>query len=401
MKVLIADDLPSIRKTLRHHLTKWGFEVEQADDGIRALEILSGQDPPRIALLDWEMPGQTGFEVCKFIHDKHVSAPDGTPLIYTILLTAKTEKTDVAEALKNGAYDFLSKPYHTDELRSRIAVGERLIIAEDKLKDYAREMEELAMIAKNAQKVAEGEMARSDKLLLNILPEKVALELKEKGEVRPRQYESATILFTDFKGFTRVSEKMRPVDLIRELNSIFMAFDYICEKYNLEKLKTIGDSYMCAGGLPQRNLTHALDACMVALEMRRFMNELRELKKEISDEDFWEMRLGIHTGPIVAGVVGKSRFAYDIWGDAVNTASHIESGGEVGRINISAAVHELIRDFFITEPRGKLKVKNKDAIDMFFLERLRPEYSEDAEGLLPNTRLRGLYEKHLSERNIS
>ncbi len=225
-----------------------------------------------------------------------------------------------------------------------------------------KQADELEMRGKDLQK----EKEKSEKLLLNILPAKIAEELKEKNYAAPRHYEMVTVLFTDFKGFTSIAEKMTPDDIIRELNTIFSEFDRICKEYNLEKIKTIGDAYMCAGGIPEPNSTNAIDAVSAALEMQQYMRVLAE-KKQLRNEHYFELRLGINTGPIVAGVVGESKFAYDIWGDAVNLASRMESGGEPGRVNISENTHDLVKHHFDCTYRGKISVKNKGEVDMYFV----------------------------------
>lgn len=224
---------------------------------------------------------------------------------------------------------------------------------------------------------------QSDDLLLNILPVEVADELKRSGRATPRRYDSVTVLFTDFKGFTSVAEKMNPEALIEELDRCFFYFDEIMERYNLEKIKTIGDSYMCAGGIPKPGTTHPVDAVLTGLEIRRFMTQMKEIKQAVG-EPFWELRIGIHTGPVVAGIVGKKKFAYDIWGDAVNTASRMESSGEPNEINISGFTQTLVRDFFVTEYRGKINAKNKGEIDMHFVRSIRPELSVGGGGEVPN-----------------
>jgi len=211
------------------------------------------------------------------------------------------------------------------------------------------------------------EREKSEKLLLNILPEETAAELKEKGYASPRQYDKVTVLFTDFVGFTMVSEKMTPQELVKELDSCFLEFDKIVDKHNLEKIKTIGDSYMCAGGIPLANDTNPFDIISAALEIREFMDQTR-IDREAKGEKYWQLRIGVHTGPVVAGVVGKNKFAYDIWGDTVNTASRMESSGEAGKVNISGSTYEIVRDNFECSYRGKVKAKNKGEIDMYFVE---------------------------------
>lgn len=227
------------------------------------------------------------------------------------------------------------------------------------------------------------EKAKSDELLLNILPEEIAEELKKKGRSEARSYELVSVLFADIKGFTSSSERMSATDVVKHLEYYFTAFDEIMEKYQLEKIKTIGDAYMAAGGIPQPNQSNPIEMVCAALEMQGFMNKHQE--KEASSEMLsWELRLGINTGPLVAGVIGKNKFAYDVWGDTVNTASRMESNGEVNRVNVSGVTYELIKAYFECEHRGKINAKGKGEVDMYFVNRLKPIFSDDAKGVVPN-----------------
>ncbi|MBE7439392.1 MAG: GAF domain-containing protein [Spirochaetales bacterium] len=237
--------------------------------------------------------------------------------------------------------------------------------------------------AQIARSQAEKARAESDKLLYNVLPGPVAEELKREGRVEPLFYDNVTVLFTDFVGFTRASEKMMPHQLVEELDGCFSQFDEVARRFNMEKLKTIGDSYMCVTGVPHLTPTHAVDACLTALEFRSFMLQMAEVKRALG-LDYWQIRIGIHSGPVTGGVIGNYKFAYDIWGDTVNVASRMESAGEAEKINISAATYELVKDFFICEYRGKVQAKGKGVLDMYFLLRIKPELSADDEGLLPN-----------------
>ncbi|WP_155967335.1 adenylate/guanylate cyclase domain-containing protein [Kamptonema formosum] len=231
---------------------------------------------------------------------------------------------------------------------------------------------------------------KSDKLLLNILPLEIADELKQEGKVKPVYYESASVLFTDFKGFTQLAEQMTPEELVGELDYCFSYFDRVIDKYNLEKLKTIGDSYMCAGGIPTPNRTHAIDAVLAALEIQTFMY-LRKAQKLKNNQPYWDIRIGIHSGPLLAGVIGRNKFAYDVWGDTVNTASRMESSGIPGRVNISRYTFELTGDLFKVDYRGKIQAKNKGEIDMYLVEGLKEGLSTDPVGLLPNDEFMKFY----------
>lgn len=211
------------------------------------------------------------------------------------------------------------------------------------------------------------EKQKSENLLHNILPEEVATELKAKGAADAKLFDEVTVLFTDFKGFTTIAEMLTPKELVAEIDECFSAFDQIMEKYNVEKIKTIGDAYMAAGGLPVANTTNAVDVVKAALEIQQFMDQLTLTKKAEGKEAF-QIRIGVHTGPVVAGIVGVKKFAYDIWGDTVNTASRMESSGEPGQVNISGTTYELVKETFNCVYRGKIPAKNKGEIDMYFVK---------------------------------
>ena len=210
---------------------------------------------------------------------------------------------------------------------------------------------------------------RSDELLLNILPEETAEELKQTGTAKAKKFEMVSVMFTDFKNFTQASELLSPEELVKEIDACFSAFDAIITKYGIEKIKTIGDAYMCASGLPVEKPTHAEDIIKAGLEMQAYI-EKNKKEKQAKNQIFFELRLGVHSGPVVAGVVGTKKFAYDIWGDAVNTASRMESSGEIGKVNISGSTYDLVKDKFNCTHRGKIQAKNKGEIDMYFVELL-------------------------------
>ncbi len=222
------------------------------------------------------------------------------------------------------------------------------------------------VVFKQRNKIA-SEKKRSDELLLNILPEETAEELKATGTAKAKSFEMVTVLFTDFKNFTLASEILSAEELVEEINHCFSEFDRIITKYHIEKIKTIGDAYMCAGGLPVANTTNPIDVIHAGLEMVDFIAR-NKAERQANGQPFFELRLGIHTGPVVAGIVGIKKFAYDIWGDTVNTASRMESSGEVGRVNISGTTYEIVKDNFNCIHRGKIEAKNKGQIDMYFVE---------------------------------
>ena len=220
---------------------------------------------------------------------------------------------------------------------------------------------------RKTNRIIKNERDRSKELLLNILPEETARELETSGFAKTRFYESVTVIFTDFKGFSSIAGKLSPQALVAELNDYFGKFDEIVGTFGLEKIKTIGDAYMCAGGIPVANDNHPIAAVNAALAMQEYMRK-QNLDRESRGEQGWELRVGIHTGPIVAGVVGKKKYAYDIWGDTVNIASRMESSSEPGKVNISSSTYNLIKGNYDCTYRGKISAKNIGEIDMYFVE---------------------------------
>lgn len=247
---------------------------------------------------------------------------------------------------------------------------------ETKVEERTRELARATAVAQTAQK-------ESDDLLHKILPPQVAEELKREGSVESLFHDEVSVLFTDFQGFTQSAARMRPDELVAELDGYFSQFDSICARHQMEKLKTIGDSYMCASGIPRPNSGHAVDACLAAIEFREFVLKTASLREE-AGLPCWQVRIGIHSGPVISGVIGNYKFAYDIWGDTVNTASRMESASAPGQVNLSENTCKLVQELFQCEARGPVEVKGKGFLNMYFLRRIKPEYSRDAAGLVPN-----------------
>ncbi|MBZ5609334.1 MAG: DUF4118 domain-containing protein [Acidobacteriia bacterium] len=236
----------------------------------------------------------------------------------------------------------------------RVRAGEKLLLANQQLEQRHQQVEQQKKV--------------SESLLLNILPGEVADELRAKGMVSPKYFEDVTILFTDFVGFTVSTEKLAAEELVELLHDYFTAFDQIVARYRLEKMKTIGDSYMCISGLPARNPAHPVDTVMAAFEMLHAVEERGRPDRPVQ----WKVRIGIHTGPVIAGVVGINKFAFDIWGDTVNYSSRMESSGEANRINLSERTYSRVKDFFACEHRGKVLTKEKRELDMYFANGILP-----------------------------
>lgn len=241
------------------------------------------------------------------------------------------------------------------------------------------------IVATRTQELTE-EKHRSDTLLLNILPETTAAELKEFGSAQARSYANCTVLFSDFQGFTVLSEQFEATGIVTELDRFFRAFDRITDKFGTEKIKTIGDAYMCASGVPEPSPTHALDAVLMALEMLSVVDSINA-SRESEGHAAWPIRIGLNSGPLIAGVVGEKKFAYDVWGDTVNLASRMESSGAPGRVNVTGNVMRHVEDYVIAEARGRITIKGKGEVESWFIDRLRPEYSADEQGRTANERL--------------
>jgi class 3 adenylate cyclase len=258
------------------------------------------------------------------------------------------------------------------QVLSQLELRRRLI-------EYHRTIDEL----NRSRAELAAEKARAEELLLSILPPSIADELKKNGKVQPRYVPAATILFIDFKGFTLLAERTEPAALIGLLDQYFTAFDDIVARHGLEKLKTVGDAYMAVAGVPTANRRHAIDACLAALEMHATVAKMKTQREKMRLPAL-DARIGVHSGPVMSGVVGKSKFTFDIWGDAVNTAALMEANGTPGRINASETVAGYVKTLFDLEPRGPIVAKHDRAHEMFFLSRLKPEYSRDPEGRTPN-----------------
>ncbi|MBC7830215.1 MAG: tetratricopeptide repeat protein [Chitinophagaceae bacterium] len=247
-------------------------------------------------------------------------------------------------------------------------------------------------------KILDQQNAEIQHLILNVLPAEVADELQKNGHATPKYYESVSVMFTDIVGFTKIADTLSAQEVVAELNDVFIAFDQIIEKYDLEKIKTIGDSYMCAGGIPRNDELHAVKIVRAALDIREYMAITNEARKAAGASP-WELRIGIHSGPVVAGVVGKNKYAYDIWGSTVNIASRMESNGQPGQINISASAYELVKENYDCTHRGKIFAKNVGEIDMYFVKEKQNSILENPQEIFDFVNLKN--EKHIIDRHLS
>jgi ligand-binding sensor domain-containing protein/class 3 adenylate cyclase/predicted metal-dependent HD superfamily phosphohydrolase len=279
-------------------------------------------------------------------------------------------------------------------LEMKIAERTREIRAQnEKIESQKKQLEEEKSKVEEQQRLLQIEKDKTEKLLKNIIPAETVEELKNKGKASARAYKVVSVLFTDFVGFTKIAEHMDPTELVNKLDVYFRKFDEIIVNNNLEKIKTIGDAYMCAGGVPVRNNTNPIDTCLAALQIQEFM---RKLKNEaiINNSDYWDLRLGINTGEVTAGVIGSQKFAYDIWGATVNQAQRMEMLGEPGKVTITGATFTHIEPYFECVFRGKVQSKSRGLIDMYTVERIKPELSENGEGIYPNERFHQIVNLH-------
>ncbi len=367
--VLYVDDeennLNSFRAALRR-----SYNVFTAISGEDGMEVLKENDI-HVIITDQRMPQMTGVQFLQHI--------PGDQDNIRIILTGFSDMESIIDAINTGqVYRYITKPWDKDELKITIdnAIETVMLRRNNKelileLQEHNEQLEEkVRQRTKEIEKqkeIIESAKAQSDSLLLNILPEEIAEELKQFGKSYARKHDQVSVLFADIKGFTSIAETLSPVKLLTQLDEVFGAFDNIIAKYGLEKIKTIGDAYMCASGLPKANDENALNTVKAGLDMQQFMIGFGQANK-IQNLPVFELRIGIHTGPLVAGVVGLKKFVYDIWGDTVNIAARMEQQSEVGRVNISGATYELIKDHFKCTYRGKVKAKSKGELDMYFID---------------------------------
>jgi class 3 adenylate cyclase len=343
-RLLVVDDNEANRDMLSRRLEREGYAVVTAANGRQALEQLAmGERRFDLVLLDIMMPELDGFAVLQRIR--------ANPLwkgVAVIMISAVDEIKSVVRCIEMGAEDYLQKPFDPVLLRARIGA----IVERHKLRDDERRRS-LEMEA----------------MLRNILPEKVAAELRTRGTVEPMYFEDVTIGFTDFVGFTRSTENLAAEEIVGLLHEYFTAFDRIASRYGLEKLKTIGDSYMFVSGMPERNPSHPVDAVLAALEMVEAVRRMARPEEGID----WQVRIGLHTGPVIAGVVGIHKFAFDIWGESVNFASRMESSGAANRVNLSERTYSRVKDFIRCSPRGAVSIKDGREVEMYFADGVHPK----------------------------
>ncbi|HWE84695.1 MAG TPA: adenylate/guanylate cyclase domain-containing protein [Terracidiphilus sp.] len=365
IRVLLVDDQRIVGETVRRMLAGHTPEIEfrLCLDPTAALAMAT-EFGPTVILQDLVMPGVNGIDLVRAFR-----ANEATQRVPIIVLSSKEEAATKAESFAAGANDYIVKLPDKLELLARIQHhSDSFVHRLERDEAYKLLLHQQEMLSQLLAKVSE-EKQKSENLLLNILPEAVASELKEAGVVRAMRFELAGVLFADFCDFTAISHTMSAHELVSELNECFSGFDRIARAHGVEKLKTIGDGYLCVAGVPQSRPGSLVSLAHTALEIRDQIAARRK-EKMSGGAPYWDVRIGIHCGPLVAGVVGLHKFAYDVWGDTVNLASRLESSGAPGRVNISDEFRAHLPEGAVCEPRGLVAVKGKGQVEMFFLDSL-------------------------------
>jgi len=341
--ILIVDDVKLDREILRGLLIRKGYKVEAAEDGVQALEIMMSKVFD-LVLLDILMPRLDGYQLLE-----KMKTEDNLKEIPVIMITTVDEIDSVIRCIESGAEDYLTKPYNRVLLNARI---EKCLE-----KKHLRDQEQIFLAKLQEEK------DKSENLLLNIFPKSIAERLKDGDRTIVDHFTDVTVMFADIVNFTGLSSKLEPQDLIEFLNEVFSKFDEMAQRYNLEKIKTIGDSYMVVGGIPNPTGDHAQKIAEMALGMLKTIKQIK-----ITAEDPVSIRIGINTGPVRVGVIGTSKFSYDLWGDTVNIASRMESQGVPGAIQVSASTYSLLEDQYVFQKRDeKVHFKGKGQMPTYLL----------------------------------
>lgn len=341
-RILLVDDSRESRELLGELLGALGYSISTADGGAAALNLVTRQ-PFDLIILDIMMPEMDGYEVLS-----RLKQDPETRHMPVLVVSGYTEMDSVVRCVQMGAEDYLTKPFNAVLLQARISA----CLEKKRLRDHEMEMFRQLRQAKE----------NSDRLLLNILPRAIADRLQDGEQVIVDSFASVTVLFADIVGFSQLAARLSANELVRTLNEIFSRFDSLAARYGLEKIKTIGDAYMAVGGLPERCEDHAQRAADMALAMQEEMIQFsRQTGFELS------IRIGLHSGPVVAGVIGKHKFTYDLWGDTVNIASRMESHGHPSAIQISNETESRLRDRYLMVTRGRITIKGQGELMTYLL----------------------------------
>lgn len=354
INILIIDSDPKIRNGLKEILAGGGNNVLAVDSIDAALPVIERKEVG-IILVNIDKSSEA-FEKIEVLRENNLFKNN-----YIIVITnAENSGVKVVKGINQGAVDYITHPFNPNLVRSKIDVYKTLYYKDQRI----------------------------GQLLTNIFPENILDELSTSGKFSPKRVQNGVVLFTDFVDFSNNAKKIKPLQLIRKLERYFTEFDRITNKYNLEKIKTIGDAYMALAGVTEDEPNPAIRACLAAIEIRDFMRTERDIAIA-TKKDFWEIRIGLHMGPLVAGIIGSRKYSFDVWGDTVNIAARAESASKAGCITITSSIHEKIAPYFDSTSRGQISIhKRGGSIEMFYLSSLIKDYSLHNEGRTPNTELR-------------
>jgi class 3 adenylate cyclase len=334
--ILLVDDTPTNLEILVGYFADSGFDISVATSGEKALKQIAA-NPPDLILLDVMMPGIDGFETCR-----RLKANPATQNIPVIFMTALTETADKVKGFEAGAVDYVTKPLQQEEIRARVNTHITLRRMQQKLEEKEKQTE---------------------RLLLNVLPKSIADKLRNNITTVAEYFPEISVLFADFVNFTELCTHKDPNVLVGILDELFSAFDELVEKQGLEKIKTIGDAYMAVGGAPLPRTDHAQAIAALALGIQQIMYDYNQ--KHQTD---YAIRIGINSGPVVAGVIGTKKFSYDLWGDTINMASRMESLSVPNKIQVTETMYELLREQYRFEERGEIEIKGKGTCKTYFLK---------------------------------
>ena len=353
INILIIDKDEDTVRGLKTILNGGGNNVISVPDEDAAYAILNKRD---IGIILVSVAGQeSGFELLKRLKQH----PRGEEIYKIVITDEKGSGAKLVKGFREGAVDHITKPFNANLVKAKIEVFKALYFKDQRI----------------------------NQLLTTIFPKNVLEDLNSQGKFSPQRIEEGTVLFTDFVAFSKIAKHMLPMDLLKKLETYFNKFDEITERYQLEKIKTIGDAYMALSGVTEKNTKPAVRACLAALEMRDFMiNE--QLFTRAANKEFWEIRIGIHSGPLVAGIIGSKKISFDVWGDTVNIAARAEQHSVANGISITDRIAGHVIPYFNLEHRGEVEVKHGGSVNMYFLKNLKPTYSLFQEGKLPNSKLR-------------
>ncbi len=355
INILIIDDDVRLASGLKEILTGSGNNVLVVNDHLEALPIVRKREIG-IILINLDSESFSGMEILQELKNESI-----TPNTYKLLITqSTTSAAKMVRGLNNGAVDFITAPFSPNLIKAKIDVYKSLFHKDQRIVQ----------------------------LLKNIFPMNVLEDFNVYGKFSPKRIDDGVVLFTDFVDFSAISKDMDPIQLLRQLEKYFTVFDEIINRYELEKIKTIGDAYMALAGVTENKANPAVRACLAALEMQQYIENEAELSKAMG-RGFWQVRIGIHTGPLVAGIIGKTKFSFDVWGDSVNVAARAERVSTPGKITVTDAVVSAITPYFEVESRGEIDIQKRGGkVEMFYLEEIKEEYALNKNKRLSGSELR-------------